>query len=130
MIRRLSILPLVIFLTIIASADSKTVTGKVGNNPNTPGAHQVLLNWTQSTGTGITGNNVYRGTTSGGETLLYSSTAPITTYTDTSVTNGSTYYYKVTAVSAGGESGFSNEVGPLNIPTPPPAPTGLTGTVQ
>lgn len=130
MIRRLSILPLVIFLAIIASADSKTVTGKVSNSPNIPGAHQVLLNWTQSTGSGITGNNIYRGTASGGETLLYSSTTPITTYTDTSITNGSTYYYKVTAVSAGGESGFSNEVGPLSIPTPPPAPTGLTGTIQ
>lgn len=130
MIKRLSSLPLVILIAITVSADSKTANGKVGTNPNIPGAHQVLLNWTQSTGSGITGNNVYRGTASGAETLLYSSNTPITTYTDAGITNGATYYYKVTAVSAGGESGFSNEIGPLSIPTPPPAPTGLTGTIQ
>jgi hypothetical protein len=34
----------------------------------------------------------------------------VTSYTDTSVTNGATYYYKVSAVNAVGESALSNEL--------------------
>jgi fibronectin type 3 domain-containing protein len=73
------------------------------------GNAQVSLSWTGSTG--ATSYNVYRGTTAGGE-----STTPIatgvtaTSYTDTGLTNGTTYYYKVAAVNTYGTSGMSNEV--------------------
>ena len=54
-------------------------------------------------GSAITGYNIYRGTASGGETLL-TQVGNVTSYTDASVTNGTTYYYKVSAVNAVGES--------------------------
>lgn len=95
-----------------------------------PTVHQVGLSWTQSTSTGLTGNCVYRGTVSGGPyAQLFCSSSPATTYTDTSVVGGQTYYYVVTAVSGSQESGYSNEF-KAAIPLSPNAPTGLTGTVQ
>jgi hypothetical protein len=58
----------------------------------------------------VLSNNVYRSTTSGGPySEIYSSSSPITTYSDTSVSPG-TYYYVVTAVNSNGESLNSNEV--------------------
>lgn len=59
--------------------------------------------------------NVYQGLTPGGETLL--TTGLLTTaYTSTGLTAGITYYFKVTAVSLAGESGFSNEAFAVPLP--------------
>ena len=58
--------------------------------------------------------NLYRGDSPGFEpspsNLIASLFPLVTTYDDTSVTNGLTYYYKVTALYEGGESDPSNEV--------------------
>jgi fibronectin type 3 domain-containing protein len=96
-----------------------------------PGSQSVVLTWTQSgtTSPAITGNNVYRGTTSGSEVLVYSSTSPITTYTDGPYSTGATYYYRVTAVNANGESAYSNEISQA-VPTVPTSPTALSATEQ
>lgn len=57
----------------------------------------------------VTSNNVYRSTTQGGPySEIYSSSSPITTYSNTSVSPG-TYYYVITAVNANGESAYSGE---------------------
>lgn len=95
-------------------------------------SHTVLLNWTQSTSTGVTVNKVYRSTTSGAQgAAIFTSTAPLTTYTDAGpLTNGTTYYYCVTALVGGNnESACSNQVSAI-IPAPPAAPTALTDTVN
>jgi hypothetical protein len=74
----------------------------------TAGNAQITLNWVASSG--ATSYSVYRGTVSGGE-----STTPIaanltgTTYTDSGVTIGSSYFYKVQAVNGTGSSALSNE---------------------
>lgn len=108
-----------------SAASAKLVT------PAVAGSHSVVLNWTQSTTTtpAITGNKVYRGTVSGGETLLYTSSTPIVTYTDGPFTTGTTYYYRVTATNANGESGYSNEVSAV-VPSVPAAPTALASTLS
>jgi subtilase family serine protease len=69
----------------------------------------VTLSWTASTG--ATTYNIYRGTTSGGEgaTPIKSGISG-TTYTDGSLTNGKTYYYRVSASNSAGASGLSDEV--------------------
>jgi hypothetical protein len=66
------------------------------------GIHNVDLLWTDSSTPGVVGYNVYRGTTSGGESSTPLNSAPVngTTFTDESVTAGSTYYYVVTAVGS------------------------------
>jgi cellulose 1,4-beta-cellobiosidase len=99
-------------------------------------AHSVTLAWTQGTvasgSPAITGNNVYRGTTSGAETMLISLTSPAATYVDGTVAAGTTYFYEVTAVNSVGESAKSNEAS-ATVPvatTAPNPPTGLTGTAQ
>jgi fibronectin type 3 domain-containing protein/predicted phosphodiesterase len=95
----------------------------------TGGDTQVTLNWVAPAsdgGSAITGYNVYRGTTSGGESLL-ASLGNVATFLDTGLTNGTTYYYKVTAVNGVGESGDSNEASatPATVPS---VPTGLAAT--
>jgi hypothetical protein len=81
-------------------------------------SHSVGLTWNASTST-VVGYNVYRSTTSGGPyTLITSSLVSGTTYSDTSVSAGVTYYYVVTAVdSSGNESAYSNEAS-ATVPTP------------
>ncbi len=67
----------------------------------TAGNAQVSLTW--NTSGGASSYNVKRGTTSGGPYTQVANTAA-TNDTDTALTNGTTYYYVVTAVNAGGES--------------------------
>jgi predicted phage tail protein len=76
----------------------------------TAGTALVSLSWTVPAdgGSAITSYNVYRGDTTGTETLLISALTG-TTYDDTTAVTGSTYYYVVTAVNAVGESAWSNE---------------------
>ena len=93
---------------------------------------QINLSWnapSDNGGSAITNYNIYRGNSSGTETLL-ASTGNVLTYTDTTVTSGQTYFYKVTAVNSIGESSSSNEANatPTASPTTPQPPTGLTAT--
>jgi hypothetical protein len=73
------------------------------------GKRKINLTWTQSASPGITQNKVYRATTPGGPYTLRATLATTTSYLDSGLTSGTRYYYRVTAVSSGGESGFSNE---------------------
>ena len=90
------------------------------------GNAQVTLNWTAPSSPGgspITGYDVLRGSTPGGESSTPLATeVPGTTYTDTSATNGTTYYYEVEAVNPAGPSAASNEAS-ANPQAPPPPPT-------
>ena len=72
--------------------------------------HTVSLSWIASTST-VTGYNVYRSTSNGsGYVKINTSLVSGLTYTDSSVTSGTTYFYVTTAVdSRGNESGFSNQ---------------------
>ncbi len=74
-------------------------------------ATEVALSWTAPSNNGglpITGYKIYRGTTSGGETLL-ATIGNVLTYTATGHTSGITYYYKVSAVNSVGEGSLSIE---------------------
>jgi len=99
----------------------------------TPGDAQIALTWlapSSDGGSPITGYKIYRGTASGGESLL-ATIGAVLSYSDTSVTNGVTYYYHVTATNGiPGESGFSNEVSAMPVagPSVPDAPRNLVAT--
>jgi len=85
----------------------------------TSGNAQVALSWTASSG--ATTYNVKRATVNGGPyTVVASPTS--TSYTNTGLTNGTTYYYVVTAVNSAGESGNSSQASatPQATSTAPP----------
>jgi hypothetical protein len=71
----------------------------------------VALSWQPPAdgGATITGYRIYRGTSTGGESLL-GSVGQVTEYRDTAVTNGVRYFYRVAAVNAVGEGQQSAEV--------------------
>lgn len=97
----------------------------------TAGNAQVALSWTASTG--ATSYNVYRGTSAGGENATAIATGiSSTSYTDSSLTNGTAYYYKVTAVNSYGTSSNSNEANatPISGGSAPAAPTNLTANAS
>jgi len=77
--------------------------------------HSVALTWTASTST-VSGYNIYRSTASGsGYTKLNPAVVGTTSYDDTSVQTGTTYYYVTTSVDSGGdESAFSNQATAVN----------------
>jgi fibronectin type 3 domain-containing protein len=93
----------------------------------TGGNQQVSLAWTASAG--ASGYNVKRAPTNGGPYTTVASPAG-TSYTDTTVTNGTAFYYVVTAVNAAGQSGNSNQATatPMAAATAPVPPLSLTAT--
>jgi cellulose 1,4-beta-cellobiosidase len=93
----------------------------------TPGNGQVTLSWTASTG-GAVSYAVSRGTVGGG---AYSGIANPTgtTYADLTASNGTTYYYVVSASNGTCSSANSTEVSATPIATcAQAAPSGVTAT--
>jgi hypothetical protein len=73
----------------------------------------VHLSWSEADngGSPISQFNIHRGTTSGSESFLASVSGTTLTYNDPAATDpAATYFYKVTAVNAQGESCGNNEV--------------------
>jgi hypothetical protein len=99
------------------AAYSPTKQALTGNGTGAP-QHTVDLSWNASTGPGVVGYNVYRGSVSGGPySKMNSALEASTTYIDNTVSTGQTYYYVTTAVDGSGkESGYSNQAQAV-IPT-------------
>ncbi|NEW09337.1 cellulase family glycosylhydrolase [Paenibacillus sp. SYP-B3998] len=83
----------------------------------TSGNAQTTLNWTASTS--ATSYNVKRATTSGGPYTAVATGVSGTSYANTGLTNGTTYYYVVSAVNIAGESPNSSQVSVTPQGTPP-----------
>jgi fibronectin type 3 domain-containing protein len=119
---------------------SNEVNATVPSSPAVPSAPQhlaalagnqlVSLSWSTPASQGssaITGYNVYRGSSTGGEALL-ANTGVTLVYNDTGLVNGNTYFYEISAVNAVGEGQRSNEASatPSTSSNPPDAPVQLT----
>jgi hypothetical protein len=95
-------------LSVIPAAPAPPTNVAIGSVSPT----SVRLIWEFSTSSGVTGYNVYRATTSGGQpTKLGSVTADVFSFTDNTVVGGQTYFYVVTAFNSNNvESVASNQV--------------------
>jgi cellulose 1,4-beta-cellobiosidase len=117
-----------------AVQDYFTLLKTASSPPNPPtglnataGNAQVGLTWNASAL--ATSYNVKRSETSGGPYTTIAPNVTTTSYTDTTVVNGTTYYYVVSAVNDDGESANSSQVSATpSAPTAPAAPTNLTAS--
>jgi hypothetical protein len=103
------------------SSNSSQVSGTPMAAPTglaaTAGNAQVSLSWNSVTG--ATSYTVKRSLTTGGTYASVQSGVTATAYTNTGLTNGTTYYFVVSAVNAGGESSNSSQASAT--PTAPPS---------
>jgi hypothetical protein len=113
-------------LVVESSTDTQAPTAP-GSPQATPGNAQVGLSWSASSDdTGVTGYRVYRN-----GTQVASPTA--TSYTDTGLTNGTSYAYTVKAIDGAGNlsaSSASVSATPQAPAPPPPPPPPAPGTDQ
>jgi fibronectin type 3 domain-containing protein len=103
----------------VSRVDQMTVTPATASVPSGPanltvtaGHGTVTLHWAGSTSGSPTSYSIYRGTKSDGEAVTPAAAASgtTTTFTDTGLTSGHTYFYNIAANNAVGTSPDSNEV--------------------
>jgi fibronectin type 3 domain-containing protein len=114
------------------SSNSTELTATALAAPTTPALAAtsgcLTLSWTASTG--ATSYNIFRSTTSGSGFALVNSTITASPYADTGVTDGTTYYYLISAQAPNSLSSNSTQVSAT--PLDPPgnlAATAATGSV-
>ncbi len=123
----------------VSRVDQLTVTPATASVPSgptnltaTPSSATVALSWTGSTSGSPTSYSIFRGSKSDGEAVVPVATVSgtTTTFTDTGLHNGTTYFYNIAANNAVGVSPDSNELSvvPNGVATTPAAPTGLTAS--
>jgi len=116
-------------VSVTPSGGTPTVPAAPTGLTATAGNAQATLSWNAVSG--ATSYNVNRSTTSGGPYTNVATNVTTPSYTNTGLTNGTTYYYVVSAVNAVGEGANSAQVSVTpsgGTPTVPAAPTGLTAT--
>jgi hypothetical protein len=96
-------------VSFVSNASTSTV-GETVSGAGQAAQHTVSLSWSPSNSS-VTGYNVYRGTASGGPyARINPSVDAATTFADSTVQAGQTYYYVTTAVGSDGmESKYSNQ---------------------
>ena len=110
---------------VVGSSGGGTAPGAPTGVGASAGNAQVSVTW--SPASGATSYNLYRGASAGGEGATPYKTNVTSPSVDTGLTNGTTYYYKVSAVNASGTSALSSEVSATpSAGTAPGAPTGVT----
>jgi fibronectin type 3 domain-containing protein len=88
----------------------------------------IDLSWSPSSSADVVGYVVLRGTTAGGPYTALTPAVSVTTFADTGLSDGTTYYYRVRALDGASQSVDSNEASavPINDIGAPARPIGLT----
>jgi hypothetical protein len=120
----------IVFTPATATAFSGTIT-IASNAPNSPisipvsgagvatPAHSATLSWNASTTSDVVGYLVERGDQSGGPyTPLTAAPITATTFTDSTVVAGHTYFYVVVAVDVSGQTSAPSNEASVTVPTP------------
>ena len=103
----------------VARVDQMTITRATASVPSRPinltattGTRTVRLHWRPSRGGNPTSYSIYRGSMADGEatTPVATVSSTTTTFTDTGLTNQTTYFYTVAANNAVGVSPDANEI--------------------
>ena len=109
-----------------AAATPCSFAATPGGLAATAGNAQVSLTWTAVSG--ASSYNVKRSTTSGGPYNIIANISA-NSFSDTTVTNGTTYYYVVSALNSCGESTNSSQVSVIPAgSSAPAAPTNLVAS--
>lgn len=108
-------------LTFTSDAQPTTTTESLTGTGTAAPTHSVSLSWNASTSPNISGYNVYRAVYTnacGSFSKINSLLNTGTLYTDSSVTDGTSYCYATTAVdTSNAESVYSNIASDIQIPT-------------
>ena len=104
-------------VSVVSNATNSPTIAASGTDMQTV-SHSATLYWTSSAST-VMSYYVYRGAQTGGPyAKLNAAPASLTTYTDSTVQAGQTYFYVATSVDSNNvESAFSDETS-ATIPTP------------
>ena len=112
------------FAVVVSTTAPPVPPGAPSLNVPTAGNGSVGLSWSAPASNGgatITDYAILRSTTAGAETQIATTGSGSTlTYTDTTVSNGTTYFYQVAAINSAGTGTPSNERSAT--PTAPPTP--------
>jgi hypothetical protein len=97
-------------VSIISNATNSPIAISLSGSGTAPVSHSVTLDWTPGSSS-FAGFNVYRGSISGGPyARVNSAMISTTSFIDTDVVSGQTYYYVATEVdSTGAESPYSSD---------------------
>jgi hypothetical protein len=120
--------------SVAVSSVPSTVPGTASGLTAIGGNSKSVLNWAapaDNGGSSITHYNVYRSDAQAGTYVLIG--VPTTaTYTDTTVINGNTYWYQVSANNTAGEGPKTSAVSsaPFGVPNSPTGLTPITGSTQ
>ncbi|WP_440998744.1 fibronectin type III domain-containing protein [Fodinibius sp. SL11] len=124
------------FLVLTSCGGSSTSPDDTDNNaPSAPtslkgtsGDQEVVLTWDANTESDLTGYNLYRSTSSisdisGMDPVNGSNMIQAAEYTDTALENGTTYYYRLTAIDENeNESSMSSQLEITPFSNPPDRP--------
>ncbi len=106
-------------ISFVSNASNSPSTATLTGTGVAAPAHSVNLSWNADGSPNVSGYNVYRRTgNSGSYTKINSSLVPATAYTDSGVSDGTTYYYETTAVNSSGQESVPSS--PVQAVIPPP----------
>jgi Abnormal spindle-like microcephaly-assoc'd, ASPM-SPD-2-Hydin len=106
-------------ITISSNAPNSPISIPVSGTGVAPSGHSATLSWNASTTSGVVGYLVERADQSGGPyTPMTATPIAVTTFTDSTVVAGNTYFYVVVAVDATGQLSAPSNEASVTIPTP------------
>jgi hypothetical protein len=108
---------------VVTSDDTTAPDSPANVNVTSPGTNgNLVISWDPNTESDLAGYRIYRSNSSGsGYVLVGTVDKAVTSFTDTGLENGKTYYYVITALdSSGNESPHSDESQGTPQALPPP----------